>query len=337
MTAMPEHHPDHASHDHAPHDHGGEPHSELAHTHLAIAHMREQTLLLAVGLTGGFMVVEFVAGWIAGSLALMADALHMLTDAAALGLALFAVMWSRKHADDHRHFGYGRMQVLAAFINSLAVMGLAALLSARAVRRFWHPPETVHEDIMLWVAVAGLLVNVAIFFVLHRNGRQGLNIRAATLHVLGDLLSSAAVVFAALLIRWTGWDLFDPVATFAIATLLAWSAKNIFYESGHILLEGRPLGFDPAKVVDALREAVPEVKGIHHLHAWSLSGEDVLLTLHAVLDDIALRTYDAVLCAIKSVLTTRFHIRHSTVQVERAGCADHPPAAAETHTPADPA
>lgn len=298
-------------------------HSELAHTHHAIAHMREKTLITAVALTSGFMVLEFLAGWYAGSLALMADALHMLTDGAALGLALFAVVWSRKHADDHHHFGYGRMQVLAAFINSLIVMGLAAFLSARAVRRFWHPVEAIEFDLMFWVALVGLFVNIAIFFVLHRSHDKNVNIRAALLHVLGDLLSSVCVIAAALIMRYTNWVLIDPIATFIISALLAHSAKNIFYESGHILLEGRPVGFDPVKVVDKICQTIPEVKEIHHLHAWSLSGEDVLLTLHAIVSDDYIHSDDEILEQIKKILTSNFGIIHSTVQIERTKCADN--------------
>jgi cobalt-zinc-cadmium efflux system protein len=255
----------------------------------------------------------------------MADALHMLTDAAALGLAFFAVAWSRKHADDHRTFGYGRMQVLAAFINGLVVLGLAAMLSTRAIRRFWHPVD-VHENVMLWVALVGLVVNLAIFFVLHRSKKDSLNIRAALVHVVGDLLSSAAVVISALLIRWSGSGMManyiDPIATFVVAALIARSAQAIVRECGHILLEGRPSSLDPVQVAENIRSAVAEVKEVHSIHAWSLTGEDVLLTLHATLDESCTRSDDEILCAIKKVLHETHGIHHSTVQVEREGCAD---------------
>ena len=301
-----------------PHNHT---HSVLESAHKTIAGMHEKTLWWALALTGGFMAVEFFGGLWAGSLALVADSLHMLTDTAALGLALFAVLWSKRHADEHRNYGYGRLQVLAAFVNGLTVLGLAAVLWAQAIRRFWNPPE-INDGLMFWVALAGLFVNLAIFVLLHRSHQGSLNIRAAALHVLGDLISSVAVVVAALVIGRTGLTWIDPLATLVVAAMIANSSRKIIGETSHILLEGRPRSFDGAKVAAALRNAVPEVTGIHHLHAWSLSGEDVLLTLHATIDDHAARSDDEVLLAIKTVLVEQCHITHSTVQVERAGCAD---------------
>lgn len=296
-------------------------HSVLESTHHNISHMHEKTLWWAMGLTGGFMVVEFIGGYWAGSLALMADALHMLTDTAALGLALFAVVWSKRHADDHRHYGYGRLQVLAAFVNALAVLGLSAVLWTQAIRRFWNRPE-IDDGVMLWISVVGLFVNVGIFWLLHRSHKGNLNIRAAALHVLGDLISSAAVILTALVIKRTGWTIMDPIATLAVSALIANSSRKIISETSHILLEGRPKSFDAAKVAAAVRNAIPEVTGIHHLHAWSLSGEDILLTLHATVADNAPRSDDQILSAIKAILVGDFNILHSTVQVERAGCAD---------------
>lgn len=296
-------------------------HSPLENTHHHISNMQEKTLWIALALTGGFMLVEFLGGWWSGSLALMADALHMLTDTAALGLALFAVIWSKRYADDHRHYGYGRLQVLAAFVNSLTVLGLSALLWTQAIRRFWQP-RPIEDGMMFWIAIIGLLVNLLIFVLLHRNQEGSLNIRAASLHVLGDLVSSAAVVAAALVIGKTGWTVIDPIATLVVAALIANSSRKVIAEAAHILLEGRPRSFDAAKVAAALRTAIPEVDGIHSLHAWSLSGEEVLLTLHARVEDHAARSDDEILLEIKKVLVDQFHITHSTVQVERAGCAD---------------
>jgi cobalt-zinc-cadmium efflux system protein len=302
----------------SPHSHT---HSVLESTHQNIAHMHERTLWWALALTGGFMAIEFFGGLWAGSLALVADSLHMLTDTAALGLALFAVVWSKRHADEHRNYGYGRLQVLAAFVNGLTVLGLAAVLWAQAIRRFWSAPA-INDGLMFWVALAGLFVNLAIFVLLHKSHQGSLNIRAAALHVLGDMVSSAAVVLAALVIGRTGLTWIDPLATLVVAAMIANSSRKIISETSHILLEGRPRSFDGAKVAAAIRNAVPEVIGIHHLHAWSLSGEDVLLTLHAPIDEHAARSDDEVLVAIKTVLVEQFHITHSTVQVERAGCAD---------------
>lgn len=306
--------------------------SHMAQTHHNISHMHERTLWWAMSLTGGFMFVEFIAGWWSGSLALMADSLHMLTDAAALALALFAVRWARRHADDHRTFGYGRVQVLAAFVNAAAVMGLSAVLATQAVRRIWRDDINIDSGVMFWVAVAGLFVNLVIFLILHRNQRDSLNIKAAALHVLGDLLSSAAVVVSALLIQWTGIWQIDLAATFIVATFIANSARYVIRESAHILLEGRPRNLSLSAVAAAVTEKVPEVAGVHNLHAWSLSGEDVLLTMHATLKEDSTRSDDDVLRSIKELLQQDFRIQHSTIQVERSFCdRDMPdlPAAAQ--------
>lgn len=289
------------------------------HHHHAADDNREKILKISLILTAAFMLVEFIAGFLAHSLALMADAVHMLTDAGALGLALFAVRWSRKNADEHRSFGYGRMQVLAAFVNGLAVAGLAALLSGQAIRRFWHPQE-VESGLMLWVAVIGFLVNLAIFAVMHRSDGKNINIRAAALHVLFDLLSSAAVIIAALLIKFTGWMDFDAIATFVVSLLVAKGAKEIIAETGHILLEGKPRNLDLSAIAATIRSALPEVKDVHHMHAWSLSGEDVLLTLHLTINPGI--NPDEVLRKVKALLEEKFHIHHTTLQIECDGCAD---------------
>jgi cobalt-zinc-cadmium efflux system protein len=280
---------------------------------------RERVLWAAVALTFGFMVVEFVAGWYAHSLALMADAAHMLTDAGALGLALFALRWSQRHADSERHYGYGRLQVLAAFVSGLVVLGLAAFLSARAVRRFWHPVE-VHEQAMLWVAGVGLVINIVLWLMLRQTDKKSVNMRAASLHVLFDLLSSVAVIASALIIMATGWNLFDAVATFLVSLLIANGAREIIYESGHILLEGRPKGLDMAEVAATIRAAHPAIKNAHKLHAWSLSGEDTLLTVH--ISRAEATAADDVLKAVKQALADRFHIHHTTLQLEGATCSD---------------
>lgn len=285
--------------------------------------VREFTLWVATSITAGFMLVEFIAGWWSSSLALMADAVHMLSDAGALGLALFAVRLSSRHADDHRTFGYGRMQVLAAFINGLTVLGLGSLIFTQAFRRFYRgaTPE-VNDGVMLWVAVAGLVVNLIILLVLHRGDKHSVNIRAAILHVMGDALSSVAVIAGALLIKWSGWYFWDAVATMVVALFIARSARDILMESGHILLEGRPPSLNLDEVTNTIKGMVPEVIELHHVHAWSLSGEDTLITMHARLVEGAGRHDDEIMAAIKTVLRERFHIYHSTVQTERNLCAD---------------
>lgn len=290
------------------------------HSH-GLRQRRETTLWVACAITAVFMLVEFVAGWWSHSLALMADAVHMLTDAGGLAFALFAVRFSGKLADNHRTFGYGRMQVLAAFINGLVVLGLGSVLFTQAVKRFWHPQQ-VESGIMFWVAVCGLVVNLAILGVLHRGGGKNVNIRAAMLHVMFDTLSSVAVIVAALGISAFGYNWIDPVATMLVSLMIVRGAKDILSDSGHILLEGKPKDLDLDAVANTIKADVPEVLELHHLHAWSLTGEDLLISLHARLVDGAARGDDDILRAIKVILHDRFHIEHSTVQLERGVCAD---------------
>jgi cobalt-zinc-cadmium efflux system protein len=299
------------------------------HGHFIVGGRREITLWIAFGLTATFMVVEFIAGIMSGSLALIADAIHMLADAGALGLALFAVRLSTRHADDHRTFGYGRMQVLAAFINGLLVLALSIIIWKEAFKRFWHPAE-VNEGIMLWVAIGGLIVNLVIMLMLHTSGSKSVNIKAAMVHVMGDALGSVTVIIAALGIGYFGFNIIDAIASLIVSLFIAYSAKNILAESGHILLEGRPPTLKLDEVSAAIKEAVPEVEGIHHLHAWSLSGEDLLATMHASVNGACSRSNDDILRDIKEVLNN-FHIHHSTVQIERAGCADSTPLLDHSH------
>jgi cobalt-zinc-cadmium efflux system protein len=270
-------------------------------------------------LTAGFMAVEVVGGLISGSLALLADAAHMLTDAAALALAWFAFRIARRPADPKRSYGYHRGQVLAAFVNGAVLIVIVAGIFIEAAQRLAEPVP-VQGWTMLAVAGLGLLVNLAALFILHGGDRRNLNLRGAAVHVLGDLLGSAAAVVGAIVILRTGWTPIDPILSVLVGLLVLRSAWLIVRESAHILLEGTPAEIDPQGLRAALMEDVPALLDVHHIHAWSLTPERPLLTLHARVGETA--DGQAVLKNIKEVLARRFGIDHSTVQIERGRCGD---------------
>lgn len=276
-------------------------------------------MLWAFVLTAGFMGAEVVGGLISGSLALLADAAHMLTDAAALALAWFAFRIARRPADIRRSYGYHRGQVLAAFVNGGVLIAIVAWIFFEAVARL-REPVPIQGGTMLVVAALGLVVNIAAFAALHGGDRENLNMRAAAAHVLGDLLGSAAAIIAALVILWTGWTPIDPLLSILVGLLVLRSAWLVLRESSHIMLEGTPADIDPAALRQALLEAVPDLEDIHHIHAWSLTPDRPLLTLHAMV--AAEADQQAALVQIKQVLAERFGIEHSTVQVEREACGD---------------
>jgi cobalt-zinc-cadmium efflux system protein len=295
------------------HDHGHDCHH---HHHDG----NERRVRWALLLTGGFMVAEVAGGILSGSLALLADAGHMLTDAAALALSLAAFRASRRPETLKHSYGQHRFQVLAAFINGAALIGIALWIAIEAVQRLFAP-QPIMGGTMLAVAVLGLLVNVAAFALLHGGDRDNLNMRGAALHVLGDMLGSAAAIVAAVVILWTGWTPIDPILSVLVALLVLKSAWMLLARSWHVLMEGTPEGFD----LDALKAGLAQVPGvvdIHHVHLWMLTPDQPLMTLHATITPEA--EHDAALHALQGVLHDRFGIEHATIQVERVGCVDNP-------------
>ena len=290
-----------------------------AHDHSHNHADNERRVFWAMLLTGGFMLTEAVGGVIAGSLALLADAGHMVTDAASLALAWAAFRIGRRPADPRRFYGYHRFQVLAAFINGIALAAIVIWIAVEAVRRLFEPVEVL-GGLMLAIAALGLLVNVAAFLILHGGERENLNLRGAALHVLGDLLGSVAAIVAALVILWTGWTPIDPLLSVLVALLILRSAWFVVRKSGHILLEGTPDWLDVDELRGELTAAVPEVEDVHHVHAWMLTTERPLMTLHAQVREGADPT--RVLLAITRLLKERYGVGHATVQVEPAGCVD---------------
>ena len=277
----------------------------------------QRRLLGALCLTGGFMVVEAIGGVLSGSLALLADASHMLTDTAALGFACIAVLVAKRPIDTERTYGYHRFPVLAAHVNAITLLLLVAWIAVEAVARIRQPVEIL-EGPMLAVAVIGLLVNLAAFRILHGGETDSLNVRGALLHVLGDLLGSVAAIVAALTIMATGWTPIDSILSLLVAVLILRSAVSLLRQTGHVLMEGRPEHLDVADVVRTITEAVPEVSAVHHVHIWSLSPDRPMMTFHARVDRSA--DHDHVLERVLAKLRERFGIRHATVQLEHERC-----------------
>ena len=276
-------------------------------------------LLLAFVLTTVMMVVEAFGGVWSGSLALLADAGHMLVDSMALLLAFVGAWLATRPADARRSYGYGRMEVLAGFVNALSQLLLVVWIIYEAVTRLLHP-HAILPGIMLVVATIGLVVNVLVLRMLHGHAHDDVNMAGAALHVLGDLLGSVAAIAAALLIRGFGWLWADPALSILVALLILNSAWRLLRRSTHILLEGVPDGMDSAEVERALRTVDPSIRGIHHLHVWQLASGSRMATLHAQLRDYT----DAgrAMQLIRETLRERFDIQHVTVQVDAADCPD---------------
>ena len=278
-------------------------------------------VVIALVLTGTFMVVEVIGGILSGSLALLADAGHMLTDTMALALAAVAFQVSKRPADTTLTYGYQRFQILAAFVNGLSLLFIVGWILYEAVSRFIAPQEVMGET-MLIVAVAGLVVNIISFTVLHGGDRENLNIRGAALHVAGDLLGSVAAIVAAVIIIYTGWMQIDPILSIAVAILILKSAWVLVKRSAHVLLEGAPEWLD----VDVMREhligKIPEVASIHHVHVWGLTPQDLMLTMHVCVSTQPENPTD-IIRRVKVQLREEYGIGHSTIEIEVDDCADH--------------
>ena len=286
-------------------------HDHAHHTHDA-RDLGRRRLLLVLGLTAAFMVVEAVGGWLANSLALVADAAHMLSDVAALGLSAFALWFARRPATARKSYGYLRMEILAALVNGVTLVVLSLFIFWQAWQRL-HAPEPIAGALMLGVAAGGLLVNVVAAFLLHQSSGHSLNLRGAYLHVLGDLLGSVGAIAAAVIILTTGWLRADPIISIIVGALILISSWRLVRESVDILLEATPSHIDLAAVERAL-QGVAGVQSVYDLHVWTLTSGFVAMSGHVVIDDMA--RYDQVLGAIHTRMHDGFDINHVTVQIE---------------------
>ena len=286
-----------------------------AHTHRAEVSRKLTVASIATLL---FVVIELTVGVWANSLALMGDALHNFTDTLALLIALIAVRFEKRPATTTKTYGYHRAGVLAAFINAGTLLAFTVFIIVEAVQRF-RVPHTVDSTAMLITAAIAVVLNVAITFALRREGAFDLNIRSAVVHMIGDAVSSAGIIVAALLIRSTHSTLWDPAVSLLIAALILWSSYGILEEAVNLLLEGTPRGIDPDEVTRALGH-VAGVLGVHHVHIWALAPSRAALSCHLIVGDVPVRSTRKLLDEVKEMLEHEFAIVHATVQFEFANC-----------------
>lgn len=276
-------------------------------------------LLIAFIVTTVFMVAEAIGGWLSGSLALLADAGHMLTDSAALFIALMAVRFSRRKPDANHTFGYLRLTTVAAFVNAAALLLIVVFILWEAASRFFTPHEVMGTP-MLIVAVAGLLANLFSLWILRGDGEeQNINVRAAMLHVIGDFLGSVGAIVAAIVILTTGWMPIDPILSVLVSMLVLRSAWGLLKESFHELLEGAPQDVDIDKLRKSLCLNISEVRNVHHVHLWKV-GEQRVMTLHVQV--IPPRDHDELLQRIQHYLLHHYQIGHATIQMEYQHCEE---------------
>lgn len=272
-------------------------------------------LKIALAITAGFMVVEAVGGWWTNSLALMADAGHMLTDVAALSLTLFAIWFAARPATSKKTYGYYRLEILAAFVNGIALVLLSIWIIWEAIER-WQQPQGVLAGEMTVIAVGGLAVNVAAAFLLHSGHKHDLNMRGAWLHVMGDMLGSLAAIAAGLLIIGFGWVWADSAMSIVISMIIIAGAWRLILESVNVLLEGTPRHIDLESVERAIIET-PGVGGVHDLHVWTISSGIHALSAHITHDESI--AHSELLVEVRTRLHERFGIDHLTIQMETPG------------------
>ncbi len=292
------------SHTHS-HSHGGHNHNYSAN---------KKALTFSFILIAGYMVVEFIGGFLTNSLALLSDAGHMLSDAAALGLSLSALVFGARAATPSKTYGFKRFEILAALLNGLVLILIAIFICKEAIERLSSPPTVIGKGMMI-ISTIGLIVNVIVAWILHgqASSKENLNVRSAFLHVIGDLLGSVGAIIAALLIMLFGWYIADPIASMIVSVLVLYSGWNILKESINILMEAKPADIDSQKVVKLL-ESVDGVVDVHDLHIWMITSDYSAMTVH--LRALPEADRDTILENVKNIIKKEFGISHVTVQIE---------------------
>jgi cobalt-zinc-cadmium efflux system protein len=298
----------------AGHDHGAE---------LSAGRAQRGRLLVVLGITVAVLVAEVIGARVTGSLALLADAGHMFTDVAGIGLAVLAVTFSARPATPERSFGFYRLEILAAVVNAVLLLGIAMLILVEAWRR-WTAPPAVDGGVMLAFAAVGLVANIVGLLVLRGGAKASLNVRGAYLEVLGDLFGSVAVIVAAGLIAATGWLRADPIASGLVALMILPRTWTLLREAVDVLLEATPKGIDLVEIRRHVLDT-PGVVDAHDLHVWTITSGMPVLSVHVVVDDAAWAETggEGVLDALGSCLSDHFDVEHCTFQLEPAGHAEH--------------
>jgi cobalt-zinc-cadmium efflux system protein len=275
----------------------------------------------AVAITAAIFLAELIGGWWTGSLALLSDAFHVATDAFSLALTLLAVYLAHRPPSDRHTFGLHRLEIFAAAFNGGSLLVISAMLLWEAIERFLKPVP-VKAGEMLVIAAIGLIANLIVLALLHRDTHHSLNVRSAVLHIVGDAASSVGVLAAGAIMAVTGWFWVDPAISLAITVAIAYQAGRVAWEAAHILMEGAPKGIDTPSVRDALL-SLPHVRQVHDLHIWSLCSQCRYLSAHLVVSEEGLRDPTNLLQRAQTLLRQRFAIHHATLQLEANGCADH--------------
>lgn len=287
----------------------GEGHS---HSHDHRSPHRTTRLKIALGLTFGYMIAEAVGGWLTNSLALIADAGHMLTDVAALTLTLCAIWFGSRAATPKKTYGYYRLEILAAFVNGIALVLLSVWIVIEAVSRWQSPPEVAGLQMSL-IAVGGLAVNIVAAYLLHSDHKHDLNMRGAFLHVMGDLLGSVMAIIAGVLILTLGWLWADAAGSILISLIIVAGAWRLIVESVNVLLEGTPAHISLSAVESAILDTAG-VAGVHDLHVWTISSGIDALSAHISHDETV--SHSDLLATVRAKLHDRFGIDHLTIQME---------------------
>jgi cobalt-zinc-cadmium efflux system protein len=292
------------------HEHGTDNHKE------ATGSFRRLKFTLAIVLV--IMVAEFLGGIFSGSLALLGDAGHMLVDALALGLSLFAMYVARRPATATKTFGYHRVEILAALANGTILVLVSAYIFYEAYQRFLEPPA-VKTPLMLTIAIIGLLANLGGVILLNNASQRSLNVKAAFWHIMGDTISSVGVIIAGIIMLLTGWYIADTIAALVIGVIVLWGAVRIVREAADILLEAVPKHIETAGVIDIIKD-VSGVNEVHDIHIWTITSNIYALSAHLVIDDQMVSKSVEIVSAVRRELAQRFNISHTTLQLECESC-----------------
>jgi cobalt-zinc-cadmium efflux system protein len=288
------------------------------HIHIPQNQQAARRLALSLGLTLAFLVFEALAGWWANSLALLTDAAHNFTDVLALGLSWYAMWLVTQPAGSGRTYGHHRAGILAALVNSTSLVVISLGIFYEAYRRIVAPPE-VQAGILIGVGVIAFAVNAVTAWLVHKGSDHDLNLRSAFVHLMGDVLSTVGAVIAGVVIWFTGWNVLDPLVSVLIGVLILWNAWGILRETLDILLENAPRDVDMSNLTRDLL-AVDGVRGVHHIHVWSINRSLRALSAHVLTDDISVSDGASVQQAVNDLLTSHYNIGHATLQLECAEC-----------------
>lgn len=291
--------------------------SAPSHTHSHIGDLASQTtkrLALSLGLTAAFVVVEIIAGIFGNSLALLTDAAHNFTDVIALGLSFYAVKLATQPAHAGKTFGYHRVGILVALVNSTTLVLIALGIFYEAWHRFLAPPK-VDSTILIGVGALAFIINAGTAWLVKSGSEHDLNLRSTFLHLMGDVLSTLGAVIAGIIIAFTNWNWLDPLVSVLIGAFILWNAWGILRQSIHILLESTPESIDMNSMVDSLLK-VEGVRGVHDLHVWSINENMRVLSAHIITDDVLVSAGLPIQRDLNEILAHKYNIRHATLQLE---------------------